>query len=246
MDSAAAVTIAPAPSGSTPSVPAGRAEWLAGLVRERLWDGVYRPHQWLREATLRAEFGLSNGPVREALQMLVAEGLLERVPYCGIRVVALSEAEIVALFQLRLGLLEIAAELAALRSDAAVLAAAPGVLKLVRANATAPQRPAPGHLMGWLIEAAGNREIARSWERVAGQSRLYLNEATRRAADPKVMMRHAEALVAAVVAGKSADARKAARSLTDYQIAGLGLSLLPARAKPTKQPSHKTSPRRRS
>jgi DNA-binding GntR family transcriptional regulator len=246
MESSSVITIAPAPGLPSASAPAGRAEWLAGLLRERLWSGAYRPHQWLREAMLRTEFGLSNGPVREALQMLVAEGLLERVPYCGIRVVALSEAEIVALFQLRLGLLEIAAELAALRRDAAVLAAVPSVLKLVRENATAPQRPAPGHLMGWLIEAAGNREIARSWERVAGQSRLYLNESTRRAADPKVMMRYAEALVAAVVASKPAEARKAIRSLTDYQIAGLGLSLLPARAKPTKQPSRKTSPRRRS
>jgi DNA-binding GntR family transcriptional regulator len=246
MDHSAALFSEVPPAPALASVPTGRAEWLARLLRERLWNGAYRPHQWIREAALRGEFGLSNGPVREALQLLVAEGLLERVPYCGIRVVALSEAEIVALFQLRLGLLEIAAELAALRGEKAVLAAAPGVLKLVRQNATAPQRPAPGHLMGWLIEAAGNREIARTWERVAGQSRLYLNESTRRDADPKVMMRYAEALVAAVVAGKPVGARKAIRSLTDYQIAGLGLSLLPARAKSVKQPSRKTTQRRRS
>src|ERR1700691_392205 len=113
MENSSVIAIATAPGTSSPSAPAGRAEWLAGLLRERLWSGAYRPHQWLREAMLRAEFRLSNGPVREALQMLVGEGLLERVPYCGIRVAALSEAEIVALFQLRLGLLEIAAALAA-------------------------------------------------------------------------------------------------------------------------------------
>src|SRR5215472_14784231 len=107
--------------------PAGRAAWLAQVLRERLWRGGYRPHQWIRESSLRGEFGLSNGPVREALQLLVAEGLLERVPYCGIRVIALDERELVELFQLRLALLEIAAELAALRRDPAMRAAAPQV-----------------------------------------------------------------------------------------------------------------------
>jgi DNA-binding GntR family transcriptional regulator len=234
-----------APATAPASAPGGRAEWLARLLRERLWNGAYRPHQWMRETTLRGEFGLSNGPVREALQLLVAEGLLERVPYCGIRVVALSEQEIVALFQLRLALLEIAAELAALRGDEAALAATPAVLAQVRQNATAPRRPAPGHLMGWLVDAAGNREIARSWERVAGQSRLYLNEAARRASDPKVMMRQAEALVAAVVAGQPAKARQAIRLLTEHQLSDLGLALLPAPIPSRKKPSNRKTPARR-
>lgn len=246
MDRATAIPIDAEPRNAI-AAPAGRAEWLAGLLRERLWDGAYRPHQWIREAGLRGEFGLSNGPVREALQMLVAEGLLERVPYCGIRVIALTAREIVALFQLRLALLEAAAELAALCGDEAALAAAPRVLAQVRLNATEPRRPAPGHLMGWLIAASGNREMARSWERVAGQSRLYLNEAARRAADPKTVMRCAEALVAAVVAGKPAAARKAVRALTEHQIADLGLTLLPARSSPRAKASKRkpNSSRRR-
>ena len=226
------------------TVPGGRAEWLAGVLRERLWDGAYRPHRWIREAGLREEFGLSNGPVREALQMLVAEGLLERVPYCGIRAMKLSAQEIVALFQLRLALLEAAAELAALCGDEVALEAAPAVLTQVRQNATEPRRPAPGHLMGWLVAAAGNREIARSWERVAGQSRLYLNEAARRAVDPKTVMRHAEALIAAVVAGKPVAAICAVSALTEHQIADLGLTLLPARAKATKRKSPPTKRKR--
>lgn len=247
MDQGLASSTAAAPVVPATSAPGGRAAWLARLLRERLWSGAYRPHQWIREAGLRAEFGLSNGPVREALQALVAEGLLERVPYCGIRVVALDAEEIVALFQLRLGLLEIAAELAALRRDAEALAAAPSVLAQVRQNADAEPRPAPGHLMGWLVEASGNRALAQSWERLAGQSRMYIYESARRAADPQAMMRDAEALVAAVVAGQPARARKAIRLLTEHQIKDLGLALLPARrASPTrkKQLSKKPTSRR--
>ncbi len=211
---------------SLPQPPGGRAEWLAGLLRERLWSGAYRPRQWIRENVLRLEFGLSNGPVREALQLLVAEGLLERVPYCGIRVVALSDREVVELFQLRLALLEFAAELAARRSDPQALARAPAVLDQVRLNMNPGARPAPGHLMGWVVEASGNRELARSWERLAGKARLYVYESTRRAADPAAMTPHAESLVAAIVAGRPAQARAAVRELTRHQIKDLGLDLL--------------------
>jgi DNA-binding GntR family transcriptional regulator len=232
------------PPRSAGTAPSGRAEWLAGVLREQLWTGAYRPHEWIREAGLRREFGLSNGPVREALQLLVAEGLLERVPYCGIRVVALTEAEIVALFQLRLALLETAAELAALRRDEAALAAVPALLEQVRRDSVTPQLPAPGHLMFWLIEASGNREIALVWQRVAGRSRLYLNEAARRAADPKTLVRPAEILIGAIVAGKAEVARKTIRAITEQQMAELGLSLLPARAKAAKRTSPSTKRKR--
>lgn len=205
--------------------PAGRAEWLAGVLRERLSSGVYRPGQWLRENALRLEFGFSNGPVREALQLLVAEGLLERVPYCGIRVAALSDREIVELFQLRLGLLELAAELAARRGDRTTLARAPQVLAEIRRNVSADRRPAPGHLTGWVIAAAGNRELARSWERLAAKARIYVYESTRRAADPDGMTRHAERLVAAIVEGQPAEARNAVRALSEHQMKDLGLEL---------------------
>ena len=208
-----------------PQPPSGRAEWLAAQLRQRLWAGAYRPHQWMRENTLRAEFGLSNGPVREALQQLVAEGLLERVPYCGIRVIALSDREVVELFQLRLALLEFASELAARRADEAALARAPAVLAQVRANLKGNPPPAPGHLMGWVLEASGNDQLARSWERLAGQARLYVYESTRRAADPGAMTELAEALIAAIVAGRPAQARKAVRALTQHQVRDLGLDL---------------------
>jgi DNA-binding GntR family transcriptional regulator len=243
MEHAAPITTEIELPRSAGTAPGGRAEWLAGVLRERLWTGAYRPHEWIREAGLRGEFGLSNGPVREALQLLVAEGLLERVPYCGIRVVALSEAEIVALFQLRLALLETAAELAALRRDETALAAVPALLEQVRRDSIAPQLPAPGHLMFWLIEASGNREIALVWQRVAGRSRLYLNEAARRAADPKALIRPAEMLIGAIVAGKAEVARKTIRSITEQQMGELGLTLLPARATAAKRKS--SSPKRK-
>lgn len=208
-----------------PQPPAGRAAWLADVLRQRLWAGQYRPHEWLREQSLRGEFGLSNGPVREALQLLVSEGLLERVPYCGIRVIALSDREVVELFQVRMGLLELAAELAARRADADALARAPEVRQQVRRHLTAAAPPAPGHLTGWVIDAAGNRELAAAWERVAARARLYVYESERHAADRGAMTANAEALIDAIVAGRAARARQIVRALTRLQIRDLGLDL---------------------
>ena len=47
-----------------PVPPSSRARWLARVLRERLLGGAFRPGEWIREAALRAEFGVSNGPVR--------------------------------------------------------------------------------------------------------------------------------------------------------------------------------------
>jgi DNA-binding GntR family transcriptional regulator len=202
--------------------PRGRAQWLAAILRERLWNGAYRPGQWIREHALRAEFGFSNGPVREALQALVAEGLLERVPYSGIRVASLTDTQIVELFQLRLALLELAAELAARRCDPAALAKAEGVIAEARRNWTDGTRPFTGHLMQWLVDAAGNAALAQSWAKLAGQSRMYVYEAVRRSADPA---QFAERLIDRVVAGDAAGAREAVRRLTRQQVEDLGLVL---------------------
>ena len=208
------------------AAPRGRAEWLAGILRERLWNGVYPPDAWLRENVLRVEFGLSNGPVREALQSLVAEGLLERVPYSGIRVITLAHHEIVDLFQLRCGILELAAELAAQRADPAALTAAPDVLKRAHWNWADTSRPFTGHLMEWLVDAAGNRALRAAWDRVASQSRRYVYEAVRRAADQSRNVTFVNRLVNGVVAGDADAAREAVRALTDDQMRVLGLDLV--------------------
>jgi DNA-binding FadR family transcriptional regulator len=85
--------------------------------------------------------------------------------------------------------------------------------------------PAPGHLMGWVVEASGNRELARAWQRLAGQARMYVYESMRRAADPQAVTQQAERLVAAIAGGRPDEARSAVRALTQHQIKDLGLDL---------------------
>lgn len=97
---------------------------LGDQVYERLRDhivsGELQPGTRLRHEDLAQQLGVSHTPVRHALERLVSEGLAERVPYKGVRVVEYSSNEIADLFGLRLLLEPIAARLAAqnMRSEA--------------------------------------------------------------------------------------------------------------------------------
>jgi DNA-binding GntR family transcriptional regulator len=79
---------------------------LADLVFERLRDSIIdgrlKRGQWLRQETLAQELAVSQMPVREALKRLVAEGLAERIPYKGVKVVEFSPEDIVDICTARL------------------------------------------------------------------------------------------------------------------------------------------------
>src|SRR6476620_75512 len=56
------------------------AEDIARYVRKRIFDGTYAAGQYIRLDQLAAELGVSVTPVREALFVLSAEGLLSQQP----------------------------------------------------------------------------------------------------------------------------------------------------------------------
>jgi DNA-binding GntR family transcriptional regulator len=68
----------------------------------KLWimSGRIVPGQKLTETDLSAELGVSKGPVREAIQRLVAEGIMEFTPYRGSRVRELGRDEIKNVFDI--------------------------------------------------------------------------------------------------------------------------------------------------
>jgi len=84
-------------------------------VRAAIVESRYAPGQRLIEQRIAAELGLSRTPVREALRILEAEGLVVSVRNRGAMVRPLSPTEVDDLYGLRIRLESYAAELAAER-----------------------------------------------------------------------------------------------------------------------------------
>ena len=76
-------------------------QWVADRLRAEILEGKLCPGQWLRQEKLSHEHGVSQTPVREALKLLAAEGLVEHVPYRGVRVVELSREDVEDLYATR-------------------------------------------------------------------------------------------------------------------------------------------------
>lgn len=75
---------------------------VAERLRASILEGRIKPGEWLRQEQLATDFGVSQMPIREAFKQLVADGLLEHVPYHGVRVVELSIADVGDLYDCRL------------------------------------------------------------------------------------------------------------------------------------------------
>ena len=74
--------------------PVSVVDRVADELRRALFDGELDPGTPLREVALAESLGVARSTVREALGLLVAEGLADRVPNKGTAVHALSADEI--------------------------------------------------------------------------------------------------------------------------------------------------------
>lgn len=99
---------------------------LAERVFHQLQDAIVRgelaPGSKITEPGLSKAYGISRGPLREAMRRLESHRLIERVPHVGARVVKLSVKELLELFDLREALESMAARLAAVHMTAEEIA----------------------------------------------------------------------------------------------------------------------------
>jgi DNA-binding GntR family transcriptional regulator len=89
-------------------------EEIYDALHRQIIAGKYGPGDWLRQEDIATQMGVSMTPVREALDLLVASGLAERVPYRGVRVREMSAKDVADAYGLRLILEAIIAREAAL------------------------------------------------------------------------------------------------------------------------------------
>src|ERR687889_1549112 len=74
---------------------------IASHLRSAILRGVIAPGERVRQEDVAQQLGASRLPVREALQMLAAEGLVEHEPNKGARVPWLSMHEVDVMYRMR-------------------------------------------------------------------------------------------------------------------------------------------------
>jgi DNA-binding GntR family transcriptional regulator len=94
---------------------------IAAQIRARIMDGTFSPGSQLGEAQLAARLDVSRGPVREALQRLIQEGLLENRRNRGVFVTSLNDDDIADVYLVRGAIEREAAKVLVRRADAQAL-----------------------------------------------------------------------------------------------------------------------------
>ena len=74
---------------------------VADMLRKAIINGKMKPGAPIIEMALAEQLNISRAPVREAIQIVEADGLIETVPYKGKRVKPLTPKEVEELYSLR-------------------------------------------------------------------------------------------------------------------------------------------------
>lgn len=98
-----------------PAVPQTLADRAYDRIADAIVQGELKQGSKITEAMLSERFGISRGPLREALRRLEGRKLVVTKPRAGARVVSLSKRDILEVFEIRQSLEELACRLAAER-----------------------------------------------------------------------------------------------------------------------------------
>jgi DNA-binding GntR family transcriptional regulator len=90
--------VAPTPLHAAPPRATSLHDSVAERLRTLVFDGELAGGSWIDEKALANAWQVSRTPLREALKVLAAEGLVELVPQRGCRVVEIGDADADALF----------------------------------------------------------------------------------------------------------------------------------------------------
>jgi DNA-binding GntR family transcriptional regulator len=156
------------------------ASVVTSQVRDRILGGVYPPGAQMNEVELATRFATSRGPVREALQRLVQEGLLVGAPHKGITVREMTAADLDDLYFARAAIERAAVLRLTERGAPAALIA--NLEQDVRRMALAVEQgrwvdvsAADLSFHKHIVDAAGSERLSAMYASLADQTRLGLN-----------------------------------------------------------------------
>lgn len=146
-------------------------EEIYDVLHRHIIAGKYGPGDWLRQEDIATQMGVSMTPVREALDLLVAAGLAERVAYRGVRVREMSAKDVADAYGLRLILEAITAREAALHITPGQISKLEKIMdemqKHVALNEMPQERELSREFHSSIAEASGNNLLAKVYAVVA-------------------------------------------------------------------------------
>lgn len=203
-------------------------------TREAIFAGEFPPGYELSEPQLAEWFGVSRGPVREALSLLESRGLIEKLPNGSRRVRSFARAEISYVYEVRTAL-EVAALAAVIRHGKPADVLREHVQRMRSAASENAAADLLDHDMKFhvaLVRLAENPALVRAYDTVADQVRLIINRYTEESVDPSLIADDHASIIATIEAG---DATKAPETMTAH-IRGSIYS--PPRRRNTAPPNH--------
>ena len=204
---------------------------LSGQVTERLRDGIlagaYRQGEQLNEAELARRFGVSRGPLREAMQRLIQAGLLENRPHRGVFVPELTDEDLADICLAREAI-----ETAALRRvvslGKAVAVSQRLAIEVDRMDDALRRGDAntiSDHEMRFhmqLVDSANSRRLSRMYSVLIAETCLCLHMLVSGLAGRKNFIDEHVALVERLAAGDAAGAQRAIRKHLHDPLKSLG------------------------
>ncbi|ADD29391.1 GntR family transcriptional regulator [Meiothermus ruber] len=187
-------------------------------LRGAILTGSLLPGARISEPGLAQELGVSRTPVREALQRLAQEGLVELLPGKGARVRVLSAEEVREVYDVRALLEGEAAALAAQNATEAELDRLERLLQVLEAlpkEAYAQQMQVDFDFHTALVEAAHNKTLARIYADLRSSLTLVRSFQQTQSQHPKTRQQH-QAILAALKARNPVEAAEAARAHVRY------------------------------
>lgn len=146
-------------------------EEIFDALHRQIIAGKYSPGDWLRQEDIAGQMGVSMTPVREALDLLVAAGLAERVPYRGVRVREMSTKDIVEAYGMRLLLEALIAQEAALHITPEQIIGLEKIMdemkKRVKLNEMPQERQLSREFHSLIARATGNNLLIKLYDVVA-------------------------------------------------------------------------------
>jgi DNA-binding GntR family transcriptional regulator len=104
---------------------------ITRFLTEKIIRGDLHPGEWIREAQLAKTLGVSRAPIREALQILQRNRLVELMPRKGARVASLSEQYVRWLYDILLELYPLIVRQMILKSDPDIIRSLDAIVKKI-------------------------------------------------------------------------------------------------------------------